>query len=76
MPKTILLAEDSPDDEFFFKRALNTAGVKNPVVVVRDGAQVISYLKGEGIFADRQTHPVPVVLFLDLHMPKISGSAS
>lgn len=73
MPKTILLAEDSPDDEFFFKRVLKAAGVKNHLKVVRDGTQVVAYLKGEGTFADRCAHPIPVILFLDLRMPKMDG---
>lgn len=73
MNKIILLAEDSLDDEIYFKRILKSIGIENTVYVVRDGAEVISYLKGEGNFADRQAFPEPTVLFLDLIMPRMDG---
>src|SRR5579884_278603 len=73
MTKTILLAEDSADDEFFFRRVFGAVGLKNPLEVVRDGQQVIAYLKGEGEYADRELHPLPGVLFVDLRMPRVNG---
>ncbi|HWF19253.1 MAG TPA: response regulator [Verrucomicrobiae bacterium] len=73
MKKMILLADDSIDDELFFKHVLKAAGVENPVHVVRDGKEVIAYLKGEGPYADRERFPRPVVLFLDLSMPGMDG---
>ena len=42
-------------------------------MVVEDGEEVISYLKGEGIYADREKYPFPILLLLDLKMPKING---
>src|SRR2546421_8569178 len=41
--------------------------------VVRDGEESIAYLEGEGKFADRQLHPFPDLLLLDVRMPKLSG---
>lgn len=73
MKKTILLAEDSPDDELFFKRTLRLAGVENEVHVVRDGNKALDYLKGEGAFTNREQFPVPDVLFLDISMPPADG---
>lgn len=73
MTKTILLAEDSPDDELFFKLALRKAGVENPVRSVRDGHQAIAYLRGDPPFSDRQIHPLPEIIFLDLRMPRVDG---
>jgi len=75
MAKAILLAEDSPDDEFFFRRVLRGSRVENPVVVVRDGAQTIAYLQGEGEFADREKYPMPGILCLDVRMPGLDGFA-
>ena len=69
----ILLVEDSEDDVFLMKRTLNAAGVINPVYVVTDGEQAIEYLAGEGIYADRASHPLPAVVFLDLKLPLKSG---
>ena len=69
----ILLVEDSEDDVFLMKRTLSAAGVVNPVHVVTDGEQAINYPAGEGIYRDRATYPVPVVMFLDLKLPLRSG---
>jgi CheY-like chemotaxis protein len=69
----ILLVEDNEDDVFLMKRALKLAGVANPMVVVTDGEQAIDYLAGEGKYTDRQTFPMPAVVFLDLKLPLRSG---
>ncbi|MDB6020493.1 MAG: putative response regulator, CheY [Pedosphaera sp.] len=73
MTSTILLAEDSTDDELFFKRILLSVGVLNALKVTRDGKETIAYLKGEGDFADRDLFPLPGVLFLDLKMAPVDG---
>jgi CheY-like chemotaxis protein len=70
----ILLADDDPNDVFFFARALSkfgfpAAGLK----VVNDGEAAISYLSGEGPYADRSEHPLPALVFLDLKMPRKTG---
>ena len=69
----ILLAEDSENDAILFQHQLKQARILNPLHVVTDGAQVIDYLDGKGKYSDRSLHPLPVVLFLDLRMPKIGG---
>src|ERR1041384_342892 len=49
MPATpILLADDSQDDQFLFKRLLRLSSFTNPVIAVPDGDEAIAYLKGEG----------------------------
>jgi CheY-like chemotaxis protein len=73
MTKTILLAEDSPDDIALFMQVMVKSGRNNPVIVVRDGDEAIAYLKGEGKFSDREKFPVPSILMLDLKMPRVSG---
>ena len=75
MAKTILLADDSQDDCESVQQVLKAAGVRNRVVAVGDGADVIAYLEGTGIFADREQFPLPDVLLLDLVMPKVDGFA-
>jgi len=71
--RTVLVAEDEPDDAFLIGRALHDVGVLNPVQAVVDGAQAISYLTGEGKFADRSAYPFPGLFLLDLKMPKLDG---
>ena len=67
--KLILLAEDSEDEELFFRYAMRRAGLRNPVVAVRNSRDTIAYLKGEYHYADRQSFPLPDILLLDLMMP-------
>ena len=70
---TVLLAEDDPDDVLLTQIAFERARLANPLQVVRDGEETIAYLKGEGVFADRERYPFPILLLLDLKMPKVDG---
>ena len=71
--RAILLVEDNEDDVFLMKRALKAARVMNPLYVVEDGQEAVDYLGGAGKFADRESYPLPAVVFLDLKLPLISG---
>jgi CheY-like chemotaxis protein len=70
--KSILLAEDSPRDTELTINALAYHNLANEVVAVRDGAQALDYLYRRGPFADRSSGQ-PVVILLDLKMPKVDG---
>jgi CheY-like chemotaxis protein len=71
--RAILLVEDNEDDVFLMKRALQGARVMNALYVVEDGQEAMDYLGGAGKFADRNSYPLPVVVFLDLKLPYVSG---
>jgi two-component system response regulator len=71
--KTILLVEDNPSDEALTLRALKKSGIKNEVVVTRDGAAALDYLFGNGDYAGRNPADLPAVVLLDLNLPKIGG---
>jgi two-component system response regulator len=70
---TILLVEDSPDDVFFMKRALQIAGSNASVQVAEDGQVALDYFNGVGPFANRAEFPIPGVVLLDLRMPRVPG---
>jgi Response regulators consisting of a CheY-like receiver domain and a winged-helix DNA-binding domain len=69
----ILLVEDDDNDIFFFKRATELAGVENPLRIVKDGQEATDYLEGKGTFSDREQHPSPGVVVLDLNLPRKHG---
>lgn len=71
--KPILQVEDDPNDVFFLNHAMKKAGVMNEIQVAMDGQQAIDYLRGEGIYADREQFPFPCLVLLDLKLPYVMG---
>jgi CheY-like chemotaxis protein len=71
--RVILLVEDNEDDVFLTEMAFAKAGCKNSLRVVTDGDEAVEYLAGDGKFADRETHPFPSLILLDLKLPYRSG---
>jgi len=69
---TVLLAEDDPDDILLTQIAFEKARLANPLQVARDGEETVAYLRGEGKFADRTLFPLPILLLLDLKMPRMN----
>src|SRR5215831_12687863 len=69
----ILLAEDNETDVLLTRRAFKKVGLLNPLQVVSDGEEAIAYLSGTGKYANRAEYPLPVLLLLDLKMPKKNG---
>jgi len=62
--------EDEKSDVLLLQVAFKRAGLLNPVHVAVDGAEAINYLAGHGPFADRNQHPLPALVLLDLNLPK------
>jgi two-component system, response regulator len=71
--KIILLAEDNPNDVFLTKRALKKSNIVNELVVTNDGVETCDYLFSTGTFAGRTPDDMPVVVLLDLKMPRMGG---
>ena len=70
--RTILLAEDNPQDVELTLEALAAHNLANNVVVVNDGIEVLEYLRREGSYRLRAPGQ-PVVLMLDIKMPRMDG---
>lgn len=66
-PKTILLVEDSADDEQLTLRAMRQSEVPNIIRVARDGAEAIEHLFGA------TSRRLPDLILLDLKLPKVNG---
>ena len=71
--KSILLVEDNPDDVELTIRAFKQNNILNKVIVAKDGVEALDYLLGEGMYAGRDLKDMPIVILLDLKLPKISG---
>ena len=66
----VLLVEDNPDDEELAVMALQSAGLRLPILVARDGAEAIDRLMGPGAAAIPGR---PLIVLLDLKLPKVDG---
>jgi len=73
MKNPILLVEDNKNDEILTLRALKQSNILNDIVVVRDGVQALDYLFGTGEFATTPPPPLPLLILLDIKLPKIGG---
>jgi two-component system response regulator len=71
--KSILLVEDNPNDVTLTMRALKKANILNEVIVASDGQQALDYLFGAGAYQSRDTREAPVLVLLDLKLPRIDG---
>jgi two-component system response regulator len=71
--KIILLVEDNPDDVALTLRALKRNNILNEVVVAEDGVEALDYLFSKGKYAGRDATRTPIVVLLDLKLPKIDG---
>ena len=69
----ILVVEDREDDIRIILKAFEQAKLVNPVQLVRDGDEAISYLKGQGKYSNRAEYPLPDLVLLDLKMPRMDG---
>lgn len=69
----ILLAEDNATDEILTLRALRRCGAATDIVVAHDGAEALEYLFATGAYAGRDPRDLPVLVLLDLKLPRIDG---
>jgi CheY-like chemotaxis protein len=67
---TLLLVEDDDIDAQSVKRALQRAGIRNPLVRAHDGIEALELLRGEG---GREQLTPPYLLLVDIRMPRLDG---
>ena len=74
-PGCILQIEDDEDDVLFFALAAETASLKVPICVVRDGQEAIEWFKTllSNNGRNRNRPQVPQVVLLDLKLPRMMG---
>lgn len=72
-PVNLLMADDDPDDRMLAQEALTESRLANRLDTVRDGEELLAYLRNEGPFADQVRYPLPGLILLDLNMPRMDG---
>ena len=70
---TILIADDDPEDRELTRDALQECRLANEVHFVRDGEELMEYLRREGPYANLMEQPLPGLILLDLNMPRKDG---
>ena len=71
--RVILLVEDNPSDIGLTRRALEKAGIGNPLVVAEDGQEALDYIFCSGAHGARDIADLPVLVLLDLKLPRVDG---
>ncbi len=73
MAQKILLVEDNPKDVELTRRALEKANVSNGIRVVEDGVEALNFFFGEDGKSGCADEECPVVVLLDLNLPRVDG---
>lgn len=73
--KKILLVEDSKDDVLLIQRAFDKTKLteKFELIIAQDGNQALSYLLETEMLSVSQQGKIPMILLLDLNLPKMNG---
>lgn len=69
----ILLVEDNEHDAELTIRALKKNNLANGLLHLKDGAEALDFIFGEGLFDGRSVDSKPRVIVLDINMPRVSG---
>jgi CheY-like chemotaxis protein len=69
----VLVADDDPDDRFLMEEALLETGSCVDLRFVEDGEELMHYLLRSGKYTDLGLSPRPVLILLDLNMPRKDG---
>jgi len=72
-PGIVLVVDDDADDARAAVRTINKLFPELSTRAVYSGEDLISYLQGENEFSDRNEHPYPLLVLLDLKMGGVSG---
>jgi CheY-like chemotaxis protein len=71
--RNVLIIDDDLNDVLLLQRAFQKARLSDGLYFVKDGEEAVAYLSGQGNYANREQHPLPALILLDLKMPRKSG---
>jgi CheY-like chemotaxis protein len=69
----ILMADDDDDDYLLTQKALKESKLLNTLHRVKDGEELLDYLRRKGAYKDDPSYVRPGVILLDLNMPRKDG---
>jgi len=69
----IILIESNPSDVDFALESLQEHNLANRVKVLRDGKEALDYIFRQGKYLDSGISDHPVLILLDIKLPKIDG---
>lgn len=67
---TLVMVEDDDGHALLIRKNLQRAGIGNPIVHLKDGAQAVEYFFGENAGAVAQDR---TLILLDLNLPEVDG---
>ena len=71
--RKLLIVEDNPSDLALARRVLARKNIVDDLAVAEDGQEALEYLHGNGVSAGCEASELPIVMLLDLKLPKIRG---
>ncbi len=72
-PVVFLMADDDPDDCLLINEAFKESLICNSLYFVKDGVELMEYLRHQGNYTNHETAPTPDLILLDLNMPRKDG---
>lgn len=72
-PFIVLMADDDEDDRLLAREALLESQAVYEMRFVKDGIELMQYLRKEGSYVNNSDAPTPNLILLDLNMPRKDG---
>ena len=69
----VLLVDDGADDRALIVRMIKASGIPVRTATCRDGVEALDFLFSTGEHAGRDSADQPIVIILDLKMPRLGG---
>ena len=67
------MADDDPDNFFLVRDAIKESGLPSDFQLVADGEELMDYLYRRGEFMNFKNTRLPILILLDLNMPRKDG---